>query len=111
MCEPAEVGRGVLDALADDRHVEAAADDAGDVPERHALLGHAVIAGPRGALLEREPEELRSIEAVNCGPAVEAVAHVSGSLPVPRHSDEQRHKAMIAIAMDRWRQAHHRDAH
>src|ERR1700685_4069708 len=36
--EEAEVGRGFVRRLADDRHVQLATDDARDLAERHALL-------------------------------------------------------------------------
>jgi hypothetical protein len=44
---------GLFARLAYDRHVQAAADDAGDVPERHTLFGDAVIAAPSPDVLKR----------------------------------------------------------
>jgi hypothetical protein len=50
------------------RLVQTSADHNCDVSERHALLGHTVIFGSRGALLKRQPEEACSIEPVDRGP-------------------------------------------
>jgi hypothetical protein len=49
---------------------KAPADDLGDVSNRHALFGNAVIPGARGTVLQRQPEEMGSIEPVHRGPAV-----------------------------------------
>ncbi|MDB6045180.1 MAG: hypothetical protein JWM63_3731 [Gammaproteobacteria bacterium] len=65
MREPTKVVRCFLGGLADDRHVQAAADHASDVSERHTLVGDPVIPGSCGTLLEYEPVEMGSIEAVH----------------------------------------------
>ena len=89
----------LLRGLGDDRHVQAAADDLGDLSERHALVGDRVIPGPRRALLQRQPEETGRIEPVHRGPAVEPVAHVRRNALLParcrsasaRSRDRRRH--------------------
>ena len=55
MREPAEVVGGLIGGLADDGRVQAAADHARDVPERHALVGVTHIC--RNALLPRKTDE------------------------------------------------------
>jgi hypothetical protein len=79
-----EARQSIAGGLADDGHVQAAADHAGDVAERHALVGDPVIPGSCGTLLKHEPVEMSSIEPVHRGPAVKPVA------------------------MDRWRKPYHR---
>src|SRR5208337_1149825 len=71
MREPVEVVGCFLGGLADDRYVQSAADHASDVSERHAPFGDPMVAGSCGTLLERQPEEMRSIKPVHGGPAVE----------------------------------------
>ena len=102
---------GLLGGLADGGDVEVPADDLRDVADRHALVGHPVIPGSRGALLERQPEEAGRIELVHRGPAVPSVTHVRREAVLTRDGDETRDEAVIAVAMYRRREAHHRRAH
>jgi hypothetical protein len=103
MREPAKVVVCFLGGLADDGHVQAAADHAGDVAERHALVGDSVIRGSSGTLLKHEPVEMSSIEPVNRGPAVKPVANIRRNALFTRDADESRNETVITVAMDRWR--------
>src|SRR4029077_786538 len=110
MGEPAEVDGRLLRRHAGDRHVQAAADHAGDLAERHALFRDPVIPGSRSALLERQPEQIGRIEPVHRGPAVASIAYIRGNALVAGEIDEQRHEPVITLAMDRGRKAHDRYA-
>lgn len=61
---------GFLGGLADDRHVQASADYAGDLSERNAFFRDRVIPGSRGSFLKREPIEMSDIEPVYSRPPV-----------------------------------------
>jgi hypothetical protein len=97
--------------LGDDRHTEAAADHAGDVSERHALVGHPMEGGTRRTLLKHKPVEMGNIEPVHRRPAVVPVAHIRRNALFSRDADQCRNEAVIALAMDGRREAHHRPAH
>jgi len=86
-------------------NIQSASDDFGDLPKGYAFFGHAVITGPCRPFFESEPEQMSGIEAMHCRPAVEALTDVCGSSFLTRHIDEDRHKAVIAIAADRWPEA------
>jgi hypothetical protein len=106
MREPAEVVGCFLGGLADDRHIQAAADHASDVSERQALVGDPMIPGSRGTLLEHEPVEMSRIEPVHGGPAVEPFAEIGRSALLTRKTDEERDEAVIAApCTDGGRQA------
>ena len=107
MREPAKVVRSFLEGLADDRHVQAAADHASDIAERHTLFGGAVIAGASGTFLKHKPEEMGSIEPMHRRPLVEPFAQMGRDTLLACDADEDRNEAVIAIAMYGWRQAHH----
>src|SRR5580698_2366072 len=102
---------GLLGRLADNRHVQASADDARDVLERHALVSDAVVPGSRRTLLNHQPVKMGSIEPVHRGPAVLAVTHICRNALFARDGDETRDKAVVAVAMHRGREAHHRHAY
>ncbi len=79
-----------LGGFGDDRHVQAAADHASDVSERHALVGKPVIPGSCGALLKHESVEMSRIEPMHRGPGVEPVAQICRNALFPRDADESR---------------------
>src|SRR5258708_1904800 len=101
----------LLGGLADDRHIQVAADDVSDVSSRDSLVGDRMVVGPGGALFQRQPEQMSSIEPVYRGPAVYPVAYVGRNALLARDANEIWNKAMIARAMHRWRKAQHRYAH
>jgi hypothetical protein len=101
MRKPAKVVDCFLGGLGDDRQVQAPADHASDVSERHTLFGDPLIPGSCGTLLQHEPVEMSSIEPVDRGPAVEPVAHIRRNAPLPRATDQERNEAVIPVAMDR----------
>jgi len=94
--EPAKVVGGLLVRLADNRHIQAAADYLSDFSEGHTLVGDAVIAGSRRTLLQCQPVEWTSIEPVHRGPAVEPVTHICRNPVLAREVDECRNEAEIA---------------
>src|SRR5260370_24889211 len=102
MCEPGECLGRFFGRLTDAWHLQAAADDFGDLPKGYAFFGHAVMTSACSAFFKCKPEQMSSIEPVNGRPAVEALADVCRSSFLTRHIDESRHKAVIAIAVDRW---------
>src|SRR6266850_1837043 len=110
MREPLKMAGCFLGSLADDWHVQAAADYASNVSERHALFGDRVILGHYGLLLKHEPVETSCIEPMHRGPAIEPVAHIGRNALLTRETDEARNEAMITVAMDGWRKAHQRHA-
>ena len=83
MREPAEMAGGFFGSLADDRQIQAAADDAGDVAERDALFGDPVIPAARNTLLEHEAVETGRIEPVHGRPAVESLAQIGRGALLP----------------------------
>src|SRR5689334_9059150 len=111
MREPGEVIDRFFGRLTDDRHLQTAADDFGDLPKGYAFFGHAVITGPCSPLFQSKREQMSSIEPVHCGPAVKPLADVCRGSFLTCYIDENRHKAVIAIAVDRWWKPHNRHAH
>src|ERR1700719_3681739 len=75
--QPAEMCCCLVGRFGYDRHLQAAADSLGNVPEGHSLFGDGMIPGTCFLLLERQPVEAGSIEDVDSRPAVESVAHKS----------------------------------
>jgi hypothetical protein len=84
--EPAEVAGGFIARLGHDRHVQAAADNAGDVPERHTLFGDAVArAGAAESVralvadLARRSPEFEAMwldnDVRNCGEGTKHLRH------------------------------------
>jgi hypothetical protein len=57
----------LLGRLADNRQVQASADDLRDLSNRQALVGNPVIPGSRDSLLKRRPEEAGSVERCTAG--------------------------------------------
>ena len=53
------------------------ANDLVDVANRHALVGDSVQSRAHRGVFQGQPEQLRSVEPVHRGPAVESVAGVS----------------------------------
>src|SRR5580704_6754366 len=94
--------------FADDRYVQAMADCLSDLSRRYTLVGDAVIRGLSTTFLQHEPIEMSSIESVHRGPAIEPVPYKCGNALFTCDADQVRHKAMIAIAMDRRRKPQHR---
>src|SRR5271154_94207 len=84
------------------------ADDLSDLSSRHTLFGHAVIGRPAGTFLKRESVEMRNIEAMHRGPAVEPVADICGNALFSCDPDQVWHKAVLTVAVDRWRKPHDR---
>ncbi|MBC7974443.1 MAG: hypothetical protein H7138_05610 [Myxococcales bacterium] len=56
--------------------------------------------GASRRLLERDPEQPGRVEAMDCGPAVRAVADVAGPAGVLRDVDRHRDEAMVAVVVD-----------
>src|SRR5437763_1184505 len=104
--EPAEVVGRLLGSLADDRHVQPAADDACDLVEWHSLVGDRVIPGSRRTLLQGESVDTGGIEPVDGRPAVEPIPHIGRDALFPRKTDEVRNEAVITVSMNRWRKAY-----
>ena len=108
--DPAKMIGCFLPRLADDRYVQLPTDDLSDLASRYALVGHAVISGCRGAFLKRKPVEMSSIESMHRGPAVESVPYKCGNALFPCDANQARYKAVITVAVDRWRKPQHRCA-
>src|SRR5262249_14161350 len=103
---PAKVIRGLFGRLADDRHVQAAADDLGDFPERNAFVGNPVIRRRSiRTLLQAKSVEMGGVESVHSGPMVESIAHVRRNALFPRNVDKSGDKTVIPVPMDRRRKA------
>jgi hypothetical protein len=90
--------------LADNWHVQSAADHASDVSEQHAFVRDPVILG-RGTLLKHEPVEMSSIEPMYCWPAIEPFAQIRRDALLSREANEDGNETVIAVAMDRRRKA------
>src|SRR5262249_29462022 len=95
----------LLRGLGSDRHLEAPRDPAGDVTDGHTVVGPPVEPRSGGSSLEREPEEMRSVEPVHSGPSVEPITHVTRNLLVAGDADQGGNKAVIAVAVHRRREA------
>src|SRR6185369_8922639 len=107
---PAKMIGCFLARLADDRYVQMPADDLRDLSSRYALVRHAVIARPSGTLLKHAPVQMSCIEPMHCGPAVEPIAYKCGDALYTCDADQAWHKAVITIAVDRWRKPQYRCA-
>src|SRR5205809_3845844 len=94
--EPAKVLGCFLRGLADDRNVETAPDNPGDLSKRHALFRDPMISGSRRTLLKYEPIKMSSIEPVHRGPVVEPFAHICRNPLSPRDADQNRNETMVA---------------
>src|SRR5882724_120756 len=108
--EPAEMVGCLLPRLADDGQVQAAADDLGYLAEGNALFSDPVVARACGAFFEHQPVETGGVEPVDGRPEVQPLADVGRDALLAGKADEDGNEAMIAVAMDRWRQAHRRCA-
>ena len=103
--EPAEMLGRLFRRLRDDRNIQAAADHLRDLLERHAFFGDGVKRAALRAALEREPKDASRIEPMHGRPAVVPVADIGGDALFAREIDQARHEAVIAVAMNRRRQA------
>src|ERR1700744_6507213 len=74
--KPVEVFRRFLRLLADYRHAKMTPDGDGDIAERHAGIGGAVVMRTGDAFFQREAIKARRIEAMHGRPAIEAVADI-----------------------------------
>ena len=83
--------------LGDDRYVQAAADNFGDVASRNALVGDPVVPGARCTLLERQPEKMGGVDPVHAGPAIEPFANVSRFALLPSDGDQARNEPVVAV--------------
>ena len=101
--DPAKMIGCFLARLADDRYVQAPADDLSDLSSRNALVGYAVITASSRTFLQHEPVEMSSIEPVHRWPAVEPVAYISGNALFSCDADQLWHKAVIVLPVDGWR--------
>ncbi len=104
---PAEMVRCVLRGDRDDRHIEVAANDLGDVT-RGDGFGDSVERRAGRAVLERETVEPGCIEPVHGRPAVGAIADVRGRALPARDVDQDRDEAVIALAVHRCSGSHDR---
>src|SRR5215471_11936004 len=92
---------GPLGGYGDHRHVQSAADDAGDLAEWHSLVADRVVAGARHSLLDRQPVEPSGVEPMDGRPAVEPIAHVRRHALLTRDLDQARNEAVVAVTVDR----------
>jgi len=109
--EPAEVCSDVIARDANDRKVQTTPDDAGDLAERYALFGDRVINGVLRTAFEGEPVEPCRIAAVNAGPPIISVAYIRGYAVLAGKPDDDRDEAVVACAVNRWRESNHGDAY
>ena len=91
---------GLLRRLGNDWLVQLSADDLCKLAKRHALLGHRVISGAGGTVLQRELNDPRGIDPVHGRPTVPCVADVGGNALLAGNADQLRHESMITLAMD-----------
>src|SRR5579859_6103015 len=77
--DPAKMVGCFLARFANHRYVQLAANDLSDVSRRYALVCYTVIALSSATLLKREPVEMRCVQPMHCGPAIESVPYVSGN--------------------------------
>ena len=90
----------LLRGLADDRDIQAPADHLSDFAERHPLIGDGVIPGYDGAALQYETVKNSGINPVHGGPTVEPFPYVRRHAFFPRYANKERHKSMIADAVN-----------
>src|SRR5882672_8002417 len=109
--EPGKMTGCLLERFRDDRHAQPSTDDVRDPPGGHALVSNRVKPGSRRTVLERQPEEMGGIEPVHRRPSVAPLAQVGRDALLVRDANEGRYEAMIALTMDRQREAHHGHAH
>src|SRR6266576_5400138 len=101
--DPAKMISCCLVRFADDRYVQATADCLGDLSSRYALGGDAVIRSSSSTSLKHEPVKVSRIEPMHRGPAIETVPYKCGNALFTCDADQVWHKAVITVAMDRWR--------
>ena len=94
--------------LADDGNVQAPADHFGNFPVGHAFFSDGVVVGSMSGLVQGKLENTCRIEPVHGGPTICAGADEGRSLLLARYLDEYWNEAVVAVAMNRWRQANDR---
>jgi len=88
-----------------------AADHFSNLSERNAHFGDAVKPSPCSrSFFQCKPEQMGSIESMHRRPAIESVGLIRGHALFARNPDESWNEAVIAIPMDRWWKAYHRNA-
>src|SRR6266446_6414972 len=109
--QPGKMIGCLVQRFRNDRHAQASADGVRDVSRGHALVCNPMKPGSRQTFLERQPEQMGGIEPVHRGPSVTPLAQVRRDALLARDANECRYEGMIALTMDRQREAHHGHAH
>ena len=76
-----------------------------DLAEGDALVTHRVEDRAGGRGLDGQAGQAGGVGTVHAGPAVGAVTHVAGDAALACDVDERGHEAVVAVAMDRRREA------
>src|SRR5580658_2371202 len=108
--DPAKMIGCFLARFADNRYVQATADCLSDLSSRYALVGDAVIRGTSNTFLKHKPVKVSRIEPMHRWPAIKPVPYECRNSFFTRDADQTRHKAVVAIAVDRRRKPQHRCA-
>ncbi len=94
-CPAASSGRN-----RDDWHLQAAADNLGNLSDGYALFSDCVIRGACFRFLQRQPVQAGSIEAMSRGPAVEPIADVGRDTFFARDLDRISNQALLHRVVD-----------
>jgi len=109
--EKAEPLSHLLGRCRGDRQRQVPPDRGGDLKERHALVGDAVVAGAGLPILKGLHEQPRRVQTMHRWPPVAALAGVAGHAVLAGVADDLRQEAVVAVAVDEGRQPHQAGPH
>src|SRR5579872_6876948 len=95
---------------ADHRHLQASANDFGNLPHRHSLFSDRVVPAASLVLFQRKPVEMSHIEDMRRRPAIESLANVRRGPFITGHLDRVSDEALLDRVVD-LRKTHHRHVH
>ena len=102
--------RRLFGRYGDNRQIEMLSYYCRDLAKRNALVTDTVISPSGGSFLDREPEEMRRVEAVHRRPTVESITDVRGNTLLARNTRSGGNESVIVFVMNRWRKSHCRGA-
>src|SRR6516165_5960880 len=99
-CEPAKMSGGLFRCNGDRGHVQTSREYLGDVSSGHSLFCDCMKCSISVGLLQHQPVQVGSIEAMSRRPAVEPIANVCRNTLFPGEMDRICNKALLNRVMD-----------
>src|SRR5580704_4325275 len=95
---------------ADRGHLQASANDFGDLPHRYSLFSDGVVPAASLVLLQRKPVETSNIEDMRRWPAIKPLANVRRDRLFTGHLDRVGDEALLDRVVHLGK-THHRHVH